>query len=68
MFGKSKLLQVQAFLILSDCSVPISKLPQLVYETKQDLQRLGLVSIVLGHVGDGWYPHPSHVSSLSSTT
>jgi D-lactate dehydrogenase (cytochrome) len=53
MFGKSKLLQVQACLMLSDCSVPISKLPQLVYETKQDLQRLGLVSIIVGHVGDG---------------
>lgn len=37
----------------TDVCVPVSKLPQLVYETKQDLQRLGLVSIVLGHVGDG---------------
>jgi hypothetical protein len=53
MSGKSKLLQVQARLMLSDCSVPVSKLPQLVYETKKDLQQSGLVSIVIGHVGDG---------------
>lgn len=53
MFGKPKLLQVQVCLTFSACSVPVSKLPQLVYETKKDLERLGLVSIVVGHVGDG---------------
>ncbi|KAG2108407.1 FAD-linked oxidase-like protein [Suillus discolor] len=37
----------------TDVCVPVSKLPQLVYETKKDLERLGLVSIVVGHVGDG---------------
>lgn len=34
-------------------SVPVSKLPDLVYETKQDLSELGLVSTIVGHVGDG---------------
>lgn len=37
----------------TDVCVPISKLPQLVYETKKDLERLGIVSIVVGHAGDG---------------
>lgn len=34
-------------------SVPISKLPQLVYETKKDLQEAGILSTMVGHVGDG---------------
>ena len=34
-------------------SVPVSKLPQLVYETKEDLARSGLKSTIVGHVGDG---------------
>ncbi|KAJ8597664.1 hypothetical protein M405DRAFT_294811 [Rhizopogon salebrosus TDB-379] len=37
----------------TDVCVPVSKLPQLVYETKKDLQRSGIVSILVGHVGDG---------------
>ncbi|KAF9224911.1 FAD-binding domain-containing protein [Gyrodon lividus] len=37
----------------TDVCVPVSKLPDLVYETKQDLQELGLVSTIVGHVGDG---------------
>ena len=37
-------------------SVPVSKLPQLVYETKQDIESSGLVSTIVGHVGDGAYP------------
>jgi D-lactate dehydrogenase (cytochrome) len=35
------------------CSVPISKLPQLVYETQQDIERSGIMYFVLGHAGDG---------------
>ncbi|KAI0043785.1 hypothetical protein FA95DRAFT_340661 [Auriscalpium vulgare] len=35
------------------CSVPVSKLPQLVYETKQDMAECGLKSTIVGHVGDG---------------
>ena len=36
-----------------DCSVPVSRLPQLVYETKKDLKANGLVSTIVGHAGDG---------------
>lgn len=35
------------------CSVPVSKLPELVYETKKDLAQSGITSTVVGHVGDG---------------
>lgn len=35
------------------CSVPVSKLPELVYETKKDMARTGLVATIVGHVGDG---------------
>lgn len=41
-----------AFLIFV-CSVPVSRLPQLVYETKKDLTDAGLRSTIVGHVGDG---------------
>ena len=34
-------------------SVPISKLPELVYETKKDVANSGLIAPILGHVGDG---------------
>ncbi|KAF7375708.1 FAD-binding protein [Mycena sanguinolenta] len=34
-------------------SVPISKLPQLVLETKEDLERTGLKYNTVGHIGDG---------------
>lgn len=34
-------------------SVPVSRLPELVYETKKDLARSGLRSTIVGHVGDG---------------
>lgn len=33
--------------------MPVSKLPQLVYETKKDLSEVGLRSTIVGHVGDG---------------
>ena len=36
-------------------SVPISKLPQLVYETQQDIERSGIMYSVVGHAGDGKY-------------
>ena len=38
---------------MKTCSVPVSKLPQLVYETKEDLAKSGLTSTIVGHVGDG---------------
>ena len=34
-------------------SVPVSRLPQLVHETKQDLLESNLRSTIVGHVGDG---------------
>ncbi|KAF9234789.1 D-lactate dehydrogenase cytochrome oxidoreductase [Melanogaster broomeanus] len=37
----------------TDVCVPVSKLPQLVYETKEDLAKAGLKSTIVGHVGDG---------------
>lgn len=37
----------------TDVCVPVSKLPELVYETKKDLTKLGLKSTIVGHVGDG---------------
>jgi D-lactate dehydrogenase (cytochrome) len=33
--------------------VPVSKLPELVYETKKDFAALGIISPIIGHVGDG---------------
>jgi len=37
----------------TDVCVPVSKLPELVMGTQKDLQERGLVSSVIGHVGDG---------------
>ncbi|XP_006458232.1 hypothetical protein AGABI2DRAFT_199668 [Agaricus bisporus var. bisporus H97] len=37
----------------TDVCVPVSKLPQLVYETKEDLSRAKLPNTTVGHVGDG---------------
>lgn len=37
----------------TDVCVPPSKLPQLVKETKEDMQKHGILSTILGHVGDG---------------
>jgi D-lactate dehydrogenase (cytochrome) len=34
-------------------SVPVSKLPELVLETKKDLASSGLPYTMVGHVGDG---------------
>ncbi|KAF4617446.1 hypothetical protein D9613_006408 [Agrocybe pediades] len=39
--------------ILTDVCVPISKLPQLITETKKDLASIGILSSIAGHVGDG---------------
>ncbi|KAI0043783.1 hypothetical protein FA95DRAFT_1498054 [Auriscalpium vulgare] len=36
----------------TDVCVPVSKLPQLVYETKQDMAECGIKSTIVGHVGD----------------
>jgi D-lactate dehydrogenase (cytochrome) len=36
-----------------DVAVPMSKLPQVIEETKEDIQKSGLFSTIVGHVGDG---------------
>ncbi|KAI0061426.1 FAD-binding domain-containing protein [Artomyces pyxidatus] len=37
----------------TDVCVPISQLPELVYETQQDLERSGIKYTMVGHAGDG---------------
>ncbi|KZT44092.1 hypothetical protein SISSUDRAFT_1039360 [Sistotremastrum suecicum HHB10207 ss-3] len=37
----------------TDVCVPVSRLPQLVYETKKDLKEANIQSTIVGHVGDG---------------
>ncbi|OCH95319.1 D-lactate dehydrogenase cytochrome oxidoreductase [Obba rivulosa] len=37
----------------TDVCVPVSRLPELVYETKKDLEQHNLRSTIVGHVGDG---------------
>lgn len=37
----------------TDVCVPVSRLPELVYETKKDLAEQQLLSTIVGHVGDG---------------
>ena len=34
-------------------SVPVSKLPELVYETKREIKEASLLGVICGHVGDG---------------
>ena len=36
-------------------SVPPSRLPDLVYATKEDLTKHGIVNTIVGHVGDGTF-------------
>ncbi|KAG9091471.1 hypothetical protein FRC06_000554, partial [Ceratobasidium sp. 370] len=37
----------------TDVAVPVSRLPELVLQTKEDLAQSGLKSTIVGHVGDG---------------
>ncbi|XP_053463961.1 probable D-lactate dehydrogenase, mitochondrial isoform X2 [Nycticebus coucang] len=37
----------------TDVCVPISRLPEIVVQTKEDLKALGLTGAIVGHVGDG---------------
>ena len=46
--------------IATDACVPISRLAECVAETVRDVERLGLVAPIIGHVGDGNF----HVSPL----
>lgn len=49
--------------IATDACVPISRLADCVAETRADLERLGLLAPIVGHVGDGNF----HVSILVDT-
>ena len=40
-------------LIATDVCVPISRLAECVRETQEDIARLGLISPIVGHIGDG---------------
>ncbi len=37
----------------TDVAVPISQLPQIIEETKEDISKSGLLASIVGHVGDG---------------
>lgn len=37
----------------TDVAVPISRLPDIIEETKQDITQSGLIGSIVGHVGDG---------------
>ncbi|KAJ7121355.1 FAD-linked oxidase-like protein, partial [Mycena crocata] len=47
----------------TDVCVPVSRLPELVYETKRDIAAAGIPSILVGHAGDGNF----HALSLYTT-
>ncbi len=44
--------------VLTRSSVPPSRLPDLVYGTKEDLDAHGIVYTIVGHVGDGAFVPP----------
>ena len=48
-------------------SVPVSKLPELVSETKQDIEEAGLLGTILGHVGDGEFTRLFGLSNSTDT-
>jgi D-lactate dehydrogenase (cytochrome) len=46
-------LQPGANMITTDVCVPISRLPECLLATRKDLDEIGLISPIIGHVGDG---------------
>lgn len=47
-----------------DVAVPMSKLPQLIEETKEDMAKSGLFASIVGHVGDGNFHSKSPLRRL----
>ena len=66
----SPILQVVSFcMILAHswlCSIPISKLLQLVYKTQQDIEHAGILNFVIGHAGDGDQLTRHHATILTN--
>ena len=48
----------------SDVAVPISRLPDIIEETKEDMANSGLLAAIVGHVGDGNFHSKSMVDSF----
>ena len=46
--------------------MPVSKLPELVYETKKDIEEAGQLGVIVGHVGDGEF-NPSRRFGIGLT-
>ena len=50
----------------TDVAVPISRLPDIIEETKEDMSSSGLLAAMVGHVGDGNFHGKQERTSLSS--
>ena len=50
----------------TDVAVPISRLPDIIEETKEDMSRSGLLAAMVGHVGDGNFHGKEHRDSIMS--
>lgn len=51
-----------------DVAVPISRLPDIIEETKEDINKSGLFTSIVGHVGDGNFHSMYSMSEGSSCT
>ena len=52
-FFANRNLQPGNNILTTDVCVPISSLPQCILDTRKDLDNIGLVAPIIGHVGDG---------------
>jgi D-lactate dehydrogenase (cytochrome) len=50
-----------------DVAVPISRLPDIIEETKEDMAKCGLFAAIVGHVGDGNFHSKCQVSGSKSS-